>query len=226
MSGFYAPVYKTITVIKHPRRYQMQIIKPSAVLEWATPDAVRVIERAGRTCYKSEDKITDESAEKFVRTIIKSGHDSVLEHAVASFRIVCDRGVTHELVRHRLASYSQESTRYCKYSGDKFGGHISIIHPNGMTMKQICRREAHFESVQALYDAEIAEGVKPQIARGVLPTCLKTEIVCTMNFREWRHTLKLRTSPKAHPQIVEVMNMVKGWFRMNYPVIVEDIIQY
>lgn len=202
----------------------MLIVRPSARLEWATQDALSVIERAGRTCYKSEEGITPDSSEKFVRTIIRSGHESVVEHAVASFRFVCDRGVTHELVRHRLASYSQESTRYCNYAGARLGGHITLIHPPGLTDEQRRRREAHFDLVQALYDVEIAEGVKPQIARGILPTCLKTEIVCTMNFREWRHALKLRTAKAAHPQIVEVMLEVLAWFRSNYPVVVEDIV--
>lgn len=201
----------------------MKVVKPSVKLEWATLNALKVIEKAGRTCYKSEKKITPESSERFVKAIISSHHDSVIEHAVASFRIVCDRGVTHELVRHRLASYSQESTRYCNYSSERFSGHISIIHPDGLTKAQIKRREDHFNNVQALYEAELAEGLKPQIARGVLPTCLKTEIVCTMNFRAWRHALKLRTSPTAHPQIVQVMMDVLKWFKKNYPVIVEDI---
>ena len=118
---------------------------------------------------------------------------------------------------------SQESTRYCGYSKEKFGGHISLIHPLGLTETQIERREKHFQLIQALYDLEIADGLKPQIARGVLPTCLKTELVCTMNFREWRHVFKLRTSPQAHPQIDEVMRMILVWFKKEYPVIVEDI---
>ena len=202
----------------------MQTVNQSATLEWATPNALQMIERAGRTCYKSEDKISDDSAERFVRGIIKSGHESVIEHAVASFRFVCDRGVSHELVRHRIASFSQESTRYCDYSGSKFGGGISIVHPEGLTPEQIQRREKHLDNVQILYKAELAEGIKPQISRGVLPTCLKTEIVCTTNFREWRLMLKLRTAPVAHPQIVQVMREVLQWFRDNYPEIVEDIV--
>ena len=203
----------------------MRAIQPSAVHITSTPDALSVIEIAGRTCYKSEDKITPESAEKFVRMLITAGHEAMIEHAVATFKFVCDRGVTHELVRHRLASYSQESTRYCNYTGAKFGGHITIVYPKGLTDAQLKRREDHFNAVQALYDQEIAEGVKPQIARGVLPTCLKTEIVCTMNFREWRHALRLRTSKAAHPQIAEVMADVMNWFKQNYPVIVEDLQQ-
>ena len=103
----------------------MEIVKPSAELIWITPNAEQEIERAGRTCYKSEDKITDDSAGAFIRMVMKRGHESVIEHASASFRFICDRGVTHEMVRHRLAAYSQESTRYCNYGTDKHGGQIS-----------------------------------------------------------------------------------------------------
>jgi thymidylate synthase (FAD) len=201
----------------------MRIVEPSVTLEWATPNALQIIERSGRTCYKSEEKITDYSAEAFVRRIIRSGHDSVLEHAVASFRMVFDRGVGNELVRHRIFSFSQESTRYCDYSKDKFNNGIAIIHPDGLTEAQLIRREAHFKAMEELYILELSEGLTPQISRGLLPLCLKTEIVCTTNFREWRHALKLRTAPAAHPQIREVMNLVLQWFRENYLVIVEDI---
>lgn len=202
----------------------MKIVKPSVKLEWSTPKALKVIEKAGRTCYKSESKITPESSEKFVRGVIKNGHESVLEHACASFRFVVDRGVSHEMVRHRIASFSQESTRYCNYTKDKFNNHIRLIHPKGLTKSQIKRRNQHFMAVQALYELEIAEGIKPQIARGILPNALRTEIVMTCNFREWRKVLSLRTVYAAHPQIVEVMRIVLQWFRKNYPVIVEDLL--
>jgi len=201
----------------------MHIVKPAIKLIWVTPNALSIIEKSGRTCYKSENKITKQSAEKFVSRIIKMGHESVLEHAVASFRIICDRGVSHELVRHRLAAYSQESTRYCDYSSKKFNCGLSIIHPKGLSKNQIKQREILLKQIETLYNAEISEGVKPQISRGILPHCLKTEIVCTMNFREWRLVLKARTSEAAHPQIDEVMQMILNWFRKKYPVIVEDL---
>jgi len=138
---------------------------------------------------------------------IASGHHSVIEHASASFLFVCDRGVTHELVRHRLAAYSQESTRYCNYGKDKFGKEITVIEPPGLTVSQ------RGDWARAVREAEIGylellnNGCSPQIARSVLPNCLKTEIVTTCNLREWRHIFKLRTSKAAHPQIREVMNM-------------------
>jgi thymidylate synthase (FAD) len=198
----------------------MKIIKQSATLEFITPNALQVIEKAGRTCYKSEDLITKESAEEFVKKILESGHESVLEHAYASFRFITDRGVTHEMVRHRLVSYSQESTRYCNYSKDKFGNEITIILPVRFNQVKIISSderwiddlpEDKFSKFQnwfkGCYNAQVAYlqalqlGDTPQEARDLLPNSLKTEIVMTTNFREWRHFFKLRTSPKAHPQM-------------------------
>lgn len=180
----------------------MKIVKPSAELISITPNAERLIEAAGRTCYKSEDKITEGSAAKFIQMIMVRGHESVIEHARASIRFICDRGVTHELVRHRLVSYSQESTRYCNYG--KAGG-ISVICPPGLDQDQLESWGIACRESERQYLYLIGKGAKPQIARSVLPTCLKTEIVTTANLREWRHILKLRTAPAAHPQIKEIM---------------------
>jgi len=185
----------------------MRIVEQSVTLEWITPDALTVIERAGRTCYKSEAGMTADSGSAFVRMIIERGHHSVLEHASASFRIICDRGVSHEIVRHRLASYSQESTRYCNYDTAGHSNQITVIQPpfqfdneaDGAIMG------AHWfeacETAECAYLYLLRTGASPQLARSVLPTCVKTELVMTCNFREWRHFLKLRTSPKAHPQM-------------------------
>lgn len=199
----------------------MKIVKPQheILTSFDYREMLCNIEAAGRTCYKSEEKITATSAASFVRRIIKGGHHSVIEHENLSVRFVCDRGVTHEIVRHRLAAYSQESTRYCNYSGSG----IVLIHPPGLTDQQKERREKHFWTVQALYDQEISEGLSPQIARGVLPNALKTEIVMTANLREWRHVLKLRTSKAAHPQMRELMQplLEELWSRL--PVFFDDI---
>jgi thymidylate synthase (FAD) len=201
----------------------MKIVKPSVVLEWITPDAERVIEMAGRTCYKSESAVTPESSAAFVRRLIASGHESVIEHAVASLRFVCDRGVTHELVRHRLVSYSQESTRYCNYAGDRFGGEVAFIKPPGLD------EESEGDWMMAMKNAELSylglinRNVKPQIARSVLPTCLKTEILTTANLREWRHMLKLRTSPAAHPQMREIMTSAWTILQSRCPNVFFDI---
>ena len=188
----------------------VQMIKPSVELLSITPNAEQLIELAGRRCYKSEDKITPDSAGKFVQMIAKRGHVSVLEHASASFAFICNRGVTHEMVRHRLASFSQESTRYCSYNKAKFGGQINIIwqEHHKFTPDQLSRRMKLYEQIEQVYMAETAEGIPAQIARDNLPICLKTEIVMTCNVREWSHVLTLRTSKAAHPQIRQLMTEV------------------
>lgn len=199
----------------------MKIVDQSVECITSTPNALQVIEGAGRTCYKSEEKITSDSAVPFVRGIVKRGHESVLEHASATFRIVTDRGVSHEIVRHRLASYSQESTRYCNYGSRD--GEISVIEPPGLNSAMRLGWEMSCKTAESAYITMIKSSVPPQIARSVLPTCLKTEIVMTANFREWRHFIRLRTSIAAHPQIRVIAGMVLFWFLANYPVIVEDI---
>ena len=185
----------------------MILVKPSfkieTPLEFFTGMLAR-IEKIGRVCYKSEDKITETSANEFIRKIIANGHEAVIEHAYITVRFICDRGISHELVRHRLCNFAQESSRYCNYSTIK-NKDIQLIHPRGLTDKQIKRREDHYWTVQALYEAEISEGLSPQIARGILPNSTKTEIVMTANLREWRHILKLRTAKGAHPQMIELM---------------------
>lgn len=190
----------------------MKIVEPSAsLMSWTRHDLLQAeqhIERCGRVCYKSEDKITADSAGKFIRMLIEREHESVLEHASATILFVCDRGVSHELVRHRLASYSQESTRYCNYSKDKHGGEITVIRPPGMTLGRTTEGwELACRTSEGIYLGMLKDKISPQIARSVLPTCLKTEIAVTANLREWKHILKLRTSKAAHPQIREIMLM-------------------
>ncbi len=180
------------------------------------------IELCGRVCYKSEDKITNESAEKFVRRIIKSGHESVLEHASITVRFICDRGVSHEIVRHRLASYSMESTRYCDYSKDKFGGEIKVIEPVGDSTNR-AMIYASCGYAETLYQYMIGAGVSPQMARAVLPTCLKTELIMTANLREWRHFLRLRTSEAAHPQIRALAIELRDKLRAAVPAVFDDL---
>lgn len=175
--------------------------------EFAHPQE-RLIEMAGRVCYKSEPSTYPGSEVAFIERLRKLQHESVIEHASASFRIICDRGISHEIVRHRLASYSQESTRYCNYSKDKFDGEIMVIEPPGLTPDQKMSWTLAVKAAECEYLTMLDLGCLPQIARSVLPTCLKTELVMTANFREWRHFLKLRTAPAAHPQMREVAGMV------------------
>ena len=205
----------------------MKIIKPD--VQFITPidgaTILKRLEQCGRVCYKSEDKITEGSAEKFVAGIINRGHGAVLEHCSFTVKFICDRGVSHEIVRHRLASYCQESSRYCNYSKDGFGGEITVIQPcylatfgAGYKMwKEAC------EAAETAYFNMLNFGCSPQEARAVLPNSLKTEVVMTANIREWRHFLKLRCSPAAHPQMREVALILLDKVHALIPVCFDDI---
>jgi len=205
----------------------MKIVKPYAEVIGNVDGSVilKHIELCGRVCYKSEDKITDGSAEKFVAGIIKRGHEAVLEHACITARFVCDRGVSHEIVRHRLAAYCQESTRYCNYSKEGFGSEILVIRP--LYLKEGTESWFHWE--RACKDAEkryfrlLDEGCSPQEARAVLPNSLKTEVMMTANLREWRHFFRLRTAPAAHPQMREVVIPLLRQMQELVPVVFDDI---
>lgn len=177
------------------------------VASLTTPE---LLEQIGRTCYKSEDRITPGSAEAFLTKLLAQDppHESVVEHVYASFRIVCDRGVSHELVRHRIASYTQESTRYCNYSLDKFGAGISVIQPPGLDDATLPIWLAANEFAEQSYLQLTTLKTPPQIARSVLPTDLKTEVVATLNLRGWRNFMEQRLSPRAHPQMREVAEMI------------------
>ena len=156
---------------------------------------------------------------------IDSGHESVIEHEKISVRIVCDRGVTHEIVRHRIASYSQESTRYCNYTKDKFGNELTFIKPcfwNEDSEEYKLWLNA-MQIVENSYNEMIELGSKPQEARSILPNSLKTEIIVTMNLREWRHFFKLRTSNRAHPQMQEVAKMLLKQFKKEIDILFDDI---
>ena len=205
----------------------MKIIEPTVELidDFDAAAIMKKIERAGRVCYKSEGNIKDDSAEKFIRGIIKRGHESVIEHATVSFKIICDRGVTHELVRHRIASYSQESTRYCDYSAGKFGGELTFIKPcfwqEGDENFQLWKDT--MAQLEKNYLALRKNSARPEEARSILPNSLKTEIFVTMNLREWRHFLKLRTSKAAHPQMREVALKIYKILAEKLPAIFYDI---
>ncbi len=193
---------------------------------------LKKIEQIGRVCYKSEDKIAEGSAEKFISGLLKRGHESVIEHESVTCKVTCDRGVSHEIVRHRIASYSQESTRYCNYSRDKFGNQITVIdiasgfaydmdNPGDRRKYEIWTEA--MESAEKYYFAMLQAGASPQEARSVLPNSLKTELVMTMNLREWRHFLQLRLGAGAHPQIREVSRLILREFQEKLPIFFEDI---
>jgi thymidylate synthase (FAD) len=205
----------------------MRIIKPR--VEFITPingDVIlKRLEQCGRVCYKSEGRITENSAPKFVAGIIKHGHEAVLEHCSFTVKFVCDRGVSHEIVRHRMASYCQESTRYCNYSKGDFGSEIMVIEPSYLikgTAAYDAWKAACEATEQAYFDL-LNWGLSPQEARAVLPNSLKTEVVMTANIREWRHFLKLRCSKAAHPQMREVATQLLKELQEKIPVLFDDI---
>jgi len=226
----------------------MKVIKPSYEIRKLDLDDISIIEEAARICYKSESAIKEGSAEKIIALLMDRGHESAIEHSRITVKFIVDRGVSHEMVRHRLASYSQESTRFCNYSQDKFGNEITVIEP--CFYKERNEQDIHHSDdhpfLQANSDSSditkryvlwynsclIAEsryfqlleiGATPQEARAVLPNSLKTEIYVTANFREWRNILKLRTAKDAHPQIREVMIPLLRELQQKVPVIFNDI---
>ena len=188
-------------------------------------EILKKIEACGRVCYKSEDKITEDSAEKFVAGIVKRGHEAVLEHASITVKFIVDRGVSHEIVRHRIASYCQESTRYCNYSKDKFGKELTFILPEFLEYgsKGFKLWKEEMKQIEKTYFEMLEAGHTPQEARSVLPNSLKTELVMTANLREWRSFFKLRTSKAAHPQIREVAIPLLEELKELIPVVFDDI---
>lgn len=219
----------------------MRIVSPSfeIITTIDSTEILKTIEEVGRTCYKSEDKIEKDSCFGFVKRIINSGHEAVIEHYNVTVRLTNDRGVSHEEVRHRIASYAQESTRYCNYNKDKFCNEITYIDIKGGMELDPKISKLTAEKFNAIYeewllacrDAErhynrmIELGATPQIARSVLNNSTKTEICVTMNLREWRHFFRLRTSPAAHPQMREIAIQLLKAFKMMIPVVFDDIYQ-
>ena len=190
--------------------------------------ATKLIEYAGRTCYKSEDKITTESAKQFVKMIKSRGHYSVLEHSCLTVKFVIDRGVSHELVRHRLCAFSQESTRYCNYKGGvtfvippwikvNEGNYTGYMYADQDTEHPAFLWLYHMWKTERVYIDMLESGWSPQQARSVLPNSLKTEIVVTANFREWLHIFNLRCSPAAHPQMREIMIPLQSDMQESFP---------
>lgn len=211
----------------------MKIIQAS--YEILTPinglEVLKLIERIGRVCYKSEDKITEDSCRAFIKKLIKSGHEAMIEHYSFSVKFICDRGVSHEIVRHRIAAFAQESTRYCNYSKAQFGKEITIIDPiffdkynDGLCSPQMWDKwEKGCKDAEDAYFQLIDNGATPQEARSVLPNSLKTEIVMTANLREWRHFFKLRTANTAHPQMREVTRPLLSELKGLIPEVFDDI---
>lgn len=226
----------------------MKILSPSyKILTKISAGGVKElkqIEKIARVCYKSEDKISadGESAKKMISGLIKSNHLAMLEHSILSVLFTVDRGISHELVRHRMSSFAQESTRYCDYSSGKFGGDCQFIDITDsfpfdpkMSMAKLAKIEnvlTEWES--ALQDAEkhyknmIGMGASPQIARSVLPNSTKTDITVTANYREWRHIFELRavgTTGKPHPQMQEIMIPLLKDVSSKIPIVFDDLVE-
>jgi thymidylate synthase (FAD) len=204
----------------------MIIIKPRVMVPRDELDDKKLVrlERCARICYKSEDRMGDDFNPRFLESILSRGHESVIEHEKVTVLFVVDRGVSHEIVRHRIASYSQESTRYCNYSQDKFGREITLIEPYFLKdrpsyslWKQAC------QTAEECYIKMLDEGCSPQEARSVLPNSLKTELAATFNMREWRHFFLLRCAAPAHPQMRQVAIPLLHLFQEKFPVLFNDI---
>lgn len=209
----------------------MQAIKPYTQIykDFDGQKVLQKIEAAARTCYKSEGKIQEGSAAKLVAGLIKSGHEAMLEHASVTVKFVVDRGISHELVRHRLASFAQESTRYCNYSKDDFGSEITFIIPEYLEYKSEGWNiwKESMKQAEDAYFKMLDFGLSPQQARAVLPNSLKTEVVMTANLREWRHFFKLRalgTTGKPHPQMLEVAVPLLEDMTNLIPVVFDDLV--
>ena len=208
----------------------MKTVKPSAEVLWIESGAsiLRRIESAGRTAYKSEGCVSEDSAVEFVKLILARKHLSVLEHVAVSAHVICDRGVSHEIVRHRIASYTQESTRYCNYSQERFGSEVVFVLPSFLYERAdddllFQKWERAMLEAERTYLEMIESGAKPQEARSVLPNSLKTEMVMTMNLREWRHFFSLRTAPTAHPDMQIIAKELLADFRLHVPVVFDDV---
>lgn len=213
----------------------MQIIKPDFIVEEEESgiSKVKKLEKYGRVCYKSEDNIGEDTYKNILKNIIKRGHTSVLEHEKITVRIICDRGVSHEIVRHRIASFSQESTRYCNYSesskknlGIKVidiasGFNYDLDNTTDKSKYEIWMQ--HMKRCEKAYNALIDLGASPQEARSVLPNSLKTEIVVTMNIRSWRNFFSLRADKAAHPSMQEIAYPLLKFLHDYIPVVFDDI---
>lgn len=207
----------------------MKLIKPS--VEILTPidtqDVYKTIEKVARTCYKSEDKITDDSAERMVKTLIKSGHEAMIEFFDITVKFTCDRITSQSIVRHRLGSFAQESTRYCNYSKDKFDCEITFIQPhwyqNEVNESKLHAFVSTLGYTEQRYMELIALGFSPEDARAVLPNALKTEINVKFNLREWRHFFGLRCHHTAHPDIQALAKDLLTQLYNKLPVVFEDL---
>jgi thymidylate synthase (FAD) len=182
-------------------------------------EILKHLEFTARTAYQSQNKITANSAAQFIKKIIKKKHLSVLEHCNISIKIICGRDTSHQLVRHRICSFTQESQRYCRYN------ELQVIKPNGIDNNEeyyLCWKKT-IEDIEKTYKKLLKNGIAPQSARSILPNCTKTEIAMTANLREWRLIFKTRCQGDADPQIRKLMLKLLEALNNKVPIIFEDI---
>lgn len=215
----------------------MKLIKPSFEIRFITPGPTKLIEKEARRCYKTEGAITEDSHLKFCKKLINRGHFAMIEFADVAVSFVANRGFSHEVVRHRLTSLAQESTRYCDYSDDqKHDGELHICEPHYFTKDYWAEKVGTTNAleilnvwVMAMSSAESSYkylrhlGVPAQLARDVLPIGVKTEIGVKANFREWRHIFKMRYPDTAHPIMHELMRPLLSEFKKKIPIIFDDL---
>ena len=200
----------------------MKIIEQSYEIISLPENLLQTIEKAGRTCYKSESRITDISANGFTEMLIRRNHHAMIEFGDIIVKFITNRGITHELVRHRLCSFAQESTRYVKYNGE-----MEFIKPVWLSLdKDNSTRDSWTSAMltaEMMYKDLLNNNWKAEQAREVLPNSLKTEIVVKANIREWRHIFNLRCSPSAHPQMRALMVPLLDELKEKLPIVFDDI---
>lgn len=204
----------------------MKIIEPTIEIENVDYKKImKNLEKACRTCYRSEDKITDESYKTLLKNCINRGHESILEHEKITIQMVCDIGVYKDLTRHRIASFSIESTRYCNYGKDKFENQIKFIKPVNMeeNTELYAEWKNNCEEIEKHYIKMAKLGATPDQMRMILPHSTAALVTMTANVREWKHILELRASAHAHPSVEQVMIPLLIHFKENMPEIFENI---
>lgn len=204
----------------------MKIIEPTVEIEKVNYNQImKNLERACRTCYRSEDKTTEESYKTLLKNCITRGHESILEHEKITIRMICDIGVYKDLTRHRIASFSIESTRYCNYGKDKFNNQIKFIKPvnieEGTNLYEEWKTSC--EEIEKHYIKMAQLGATPDQMRMILPHSTAALVTMTANIREWKHILSLRATKHAHPAVEQVMIPLLVHFKKNMPEIFENI---
>ena len=204
----------------------MRIVEPVVEIEKVDYNKImKNLERACRTCYRSEDKITEESYKTLLKNCINRGHESILEHEKITIRMVCDIGVYKDLTRHRHASFSIESTRYCNYGKDKFDNEIKFIAPENIEKgtKLYQEWQTSCEEIEKHYIKMVELGATPDQMRMILPHSTAAVVTMTANIREWKHILSLRCTKHAHPAVEQVMIPLLLHFKENMPEIFGNI---